>query len=1026
MHCIKVVLFFSELARARGTDKYFAGRRDPQLVALGTKTANCTCTKKTRKYYIIPQYSFHSLHVNNVMPLPPPLITTKNSTRSAQTHATTRPATTCRKMPDDEPFVTIGALLDASLAAAADAVAIVRTAQRQRMRDAAAATATLAPTLKEPGNTASVCTTADVAAQHAMVRRLRRLLGERVRIVGEEDDAGDAGADNAFVVDDADVHTAARSASYALPASLASLNASDVTVFVDPIDGTREFMHNRTHAVSVLVGVAYRGRAICGVLARPLPPPGDDDVAADLPPPLFAYGCCGSSDGLAWLPKPPGATKDVPDDGDDGVRLAISKDLGAGTATAAVLDVLDGGTGECHALRVAACGYKIYHLLTGAADVCVFNLKSSLWDSCATEALVRCAGGKLTNLLGLPIEHSVNDDADGGGSSGGFGHGSCGGTLSNLLGVVATAASFTACTGAGPRSHAALCTAVAADARVKHLLDAVRGCVYDGDDGGDALQAFDVSRTIGGAPISVVMLQRAVFDDKYDDDDNGGRATPRVKRYWADESDAVRYKQSAACRLRWCLVGNDADNDAGGVTSAFYKRIVMRELPYAVKKLTTAPFKLARDVRANVNEATLLSSPLAAAFNRSYGGGGGVNTSGVDIEIALPYTVQCQTYADVPIDSRFSLLLRDFSAEHGWRQYPHLNTVQLRATLDALASWHAYFWLADDNDEEGDLHDLAQRLWPVAGYWDLHKSGATQVDTVADSWQCILRALRRDGLVSADGEQFDTLGESLRSVTTAADAALHGVGANSLPKQTILHGDAKAANFFFRCNTGDGDAQVNDDVGAVGVIDFQWTGAGVVATDIAYLILAAADPSALFKEQSDFQTFDACVVASGDAAMTTPTSATTALERDDVDDASAEEDLLRFYHERLDIALAARGRGHCTPPLATLREQYCIAFVDQCRVSVTCHWNVAGNRETAASPPAAASDIVTLLRERQACRSMVFNACNKNLTLACWMLRRLRVYLDDPVVATLSTRGFECGARATACSLSAALNFDDR
>jgi hypothetical protein len=35
--------------------------------------------------------------------------------------------------------------------------------------------------------------------------------------------------------------------------------------------------------------------------------------------------------------------------------------------------------------------YKILKVLTGEADVAVLNLKTSLWDTCATEALVRTA-----------------------------------------------------------------------------------------------------------------------------------------------------------------------------------------------------------------------------------------------------------------------------------------------------------------------------------------------------------------------------------------------------------------------------------------------------------------------------------------------------------------------------------------------------------------------------------------------------------------------------------------------------------
>jgi hypothetical protein len=85
-------------------------------------------------------------------------------------------------------------------------------------------------------------------------------------------------------------------------------------------------------------------------------------------------------------------------------------------------------------------------------------------------------------------------------------------------------------------------------------------------------------------------------------------------------------------------------------------------------------------------------------------------------------------YADNPIDSRFALCLYDFAPALGWRQvniitrtsyyesvtmggtgytlndrlalgwrqHAHLRVGELRASLRALAAWHAFFWLAHD------------------------------------------------------------------------------------------------------------------------------------------------------------------------------------------------------------------------------------------------------------------------------------------------------------------------------------------
>ena len=42
-----------------------------------------------------------------------------------------------------------------------------------------------------------------------------------------------------------------------------------VAVFVDPLDGTREFVEGRFQAVSSVVGISVRGRAVAGVIGLP-------------------------------------------------------------------------------------------------------------------------------------------------------------------------------------------------------------------------------------------------------------------------------------------------------------------------------------------------------------------------------------------------------------------------------------------------------------------------------------------------------------------------------------------------------------------------------------------------------------------------------------------------------------------------------------------------------------------------------------------------------------------------------------
>ena len=68
-----------------------------------------------------------------------------------------------------------------------------------------------------------------------------------------------------------------------------------------------------------------------------------------------------------------------------------------------------GATGEN--VLVGGTGTKILAVVDGFADVAVMNFKSSSWDTCAPEAVLRAAGGRLTDIFGENIAH-VPDPAD--------------------------------------------------------------------------------------------------------------------------------------------------------------------------------------------------------------------------------------------------------------------------------------------------------------------------------------------------------------------------------------------------------------------------------------------------------------------------------------------------------------------------------------------------------------------------------------------------------------------------------------
>lgn len=144
-----------------------------------------------------------------------------------------------------------------------------------------------------------------------------------------------------------------------------------------------------------------------------------------------------------------------------------------------------------------------------------------------------------------------------------------------------------------------------------------------------------------------------------------------------------------------------------------------------------------------------------------------------------------------------------------------------------------------------------------------------------------------------------SFGPRLHAAARAAATATHDLGPQH-PHRTLIHGDLKAANVFLREQQSGEATEATFDAG---LIDFQWCGWGLGATDLAYLLASSADPQLL--------TFD----GRGEAA------------------------LLDTYHALLCDALRAGGVAEERwLSRAQLTTQYETALLDLCRLVVAYAW----------------------------------------------------------------------------------------
>jgi len=328
----------------------------------------------------------------------------------------------------------------------------------------------------------SALTLADVEAQKIIVRALRRAFpklsvrGEEdesalmmdafSRVEDDDDDEDDDEPLRIDLIDDALKRAGANGAElHAMTCAWDELEA-----FVDPVDGTREFVEGRLDAVQCLIGIAREGRAIAGCVGLPFP---SGDVERDKECVLFAFVGANEGDfGVVGVVGDRGTPNPIAyDDGDASATRVITGDSTNASLQSAkdvVREVVEAQGKACAFGVVGGVGNKLLAVAEGRADFAVMHFGTSLWDTCAPEAIVRARGGKVTDLFGAPLMHDSN-------ASGG---------VVNRLGVIGSGAS-------SAREHDAVCARARARADLRGLIDGFTAGTSSLATGGGGAQASE-------------------------------------------------------------------------------------------------------------------------------------------------------------------------------------------------------------------------------------------------------------------------------------------------------------------------------------------------------------------------------------------------------------------------------------------------------------------------------------------------------------------------------------------------------
>jgi 3'-phosphoadenosine 5'-phosphosulfate (PAPS) 3'-phosphatase len=754
-------------------------------------------------------------------------------------------------------------------------------------------------TLKEDDNIKSVVTQADIDAQAKIVDGLRRTWGVDLTIIGEED------------LDDESTEAILKQEVESLDKNLLSVVENDelvpldeLTIFVDPLDGTREFVEGRLQNVACLIGIARNQRPLAGVIGVPFP----DGTSTSASQIHYAFASQPNSGGV-WPTKPEPHVCNTNEDistvvtiftGDSHDPVLVNATTVAKEIATRHKHVMVGGTAA--KLRLVASETP--------NSVAILHFKTELWDTCAAEALLLSQGGKVTDLFGSPLVYPPNRP---------FG---------NIFGVVASSSD-----GDASNVHHELCRRMRSDGRsVQSIFGNWMGTSVPITEP----QAIDIARDLDGIPFRLDYIQKLL---KAENPNNC-----QLKAYTVPENDARRGMMSNG--IRFSLDWNEKSlNDASPPADIFCKRIVMADLAHAQDKLKYAPHKLVRDVMSYQVETSFLTSEACRHL---------VQDTGLNLNRVLGSDLR-PTRADLgpkgQLESRFLIFLEYFQESHGWKHRWLLDEEATKSALAELAKMHAYFWQGSRfwEKQEGKLGtNLESLVWPNGGYMQPNLQGTEQLDKVHSGWEARYPTFRDDlaAIQELDDVDLSLLGRRLEAVAKFVGQQAHpfsekgDIAHNFQKYRTFIHGDPKQANFFFRRNSNTGTLDV-------GIIDFQWSGFGLAATDVAHHIASAVMPDCLSR------------------------------------DGQKERKLLDHYHSCLTCELVKFGVASSEDeveesvfPRAVLQDQYDVAFLDVCRMVFAYAWE----RWKLETEPT--SD------------SLNRNAYNKSLPQVLWLVTRCHLLLE--------------------------------
>lgn len=175
-----------------------------------------------------------------------------------------------------------------------------------------------------------------------------------------------------------------------IPSNLSSINIDELVLWVDPLDGTREFTQGIKEAVTCLIGICHQGRPIAGVINRPF---SGETVSAIVGVGWFLHGFSAEKSAtITEIHRTRSQERRV---------VLTSRSHGGG-----ILDEYISTVNPDGIVRAGGCGGKVLMMMEGVGDAYVFPKRGTKkWDTAAPEAVLLAYGGKLTQPDGTLLNY---------------------------------------------------------------------------------------------------------------------------------------------------------------------------------------------------------------------------------------------------------------------------------------------------------------------------------------------------------------------------------------------------------------------------------------------------------------------------------------------------------------------------------------------------------------------------------------------------------------------------------------------